>query len=394
MATAPFTVVGKIIAPLPASLTTTEVYLRNMHGEELEVAYDSDWENNGLFTVNAANFNHNPIIDDYLTIYAIDEIGMGGTGYRKTYNFKVEITPQFLPPITLEYYDLVPPIIHAIYFLEGEYTNKRDNHLILDVEGAHSMVFTGDIVYPIPSERILFDGQIAVKLTSVDAVKSLHIYFYDLNNNMAEGSVSIVYDTVPPFITNLYASDLDEITIVFNEPIRKDGAELLTNYAISGLIVKSATLMDDKRTVILKTNRMFAIRYNMEIRNIMDLAGNVMNDAYISFEGYPYAGFDWTDLDLEADVNWIRKIHLDELRLYGGMKDVEPPAGGWTNPVIVASETDILFEHWDELKKQINKTYINRYGTSIMWTSGPLVMDKTFLSVRHIKEFRAVIDAM
>lgn len=394
MATAPFTIVGKIIAPLPASLATTKVVLRNMYGEEIEVEYDADWINNGLFTVNAANFNHNPIVDDYLVIYAIDEIGEGGTGYRKTYNFRVEHTPQFLFPITLEYYDLIPPIIHAIYFLEGEYTNHKDNHIVLDVEGAHSMEFEGDMVYPPADTRILFDRQIATTLTDGDATKVLNIKFYDENNNMAQGTASIIYDTIPPFITSIVAADLNKINIVFNEPVRKIDAETLTNYQISGLVVKGAELLDDKRTVTLTTTRMFAIRYNMEIKYVKDLAGNVMADTLISFDGYPYAGFDWTDPDLVADYNLIRKIHLDELRAYGAIKFVIEPPGGWTDPVIVASETDILFEHWDELKKQIDKAFIDKYGTSIMWTAGPLIMDKSYLSVRHIKEFRAVIDAM
>jgi|GEM_PF-4217009 len=390
MATTPFTIVGRIYAPEPSSLDNTTVFLKNMYGEELEVQYDNGWLSNGIFTVNAGNFDHNPIYEEFMTITAVDPVA----SYRRVYNFQVAMTsPQFLPQIDLEPYDVTAPIINAIYFLEGEYTNQQNNHLIMDVDGAASMEFYGDVTVPTIGERILFNDQIVTRLTTHDGLKTVRIKFYDENNNSSEGSASITYDTIKPFVVSITATGSTSVVLTFNEVIRNDDANNASYYRIAGLHVRSAELLPDRYTVRLTTSSMFAIRYTMEVRSIRDLAGNVMDDLIVSFEGYDQGGFDWTD-EIIADDTLIRQIHIDELRANSLIKGVTPPQGGWTDPLIVADTTDILFEHWIELRERISRTYANRFGESVSWTSGPLVKDKSYLSARHIKELRAVVDAL
>jgi len=393
MATAPFTVVGKVVAQLEATLASTKVYLRNMYGEELEVQYDDSFDTTGMFTVNAGNFMHNPIPGDYLTIYAIDEVEIGGSGYRKTMNFVVTTTPQFVPDVILEYYDLIGPT-GSMYFLEGAYTNRRENHLIMDVENAHSMTFYGDIEYPSAGERVLFNPQIVVRLTPSEGNKNVRVVFFSDNNNFTERTVAIIYDTIKPYVFNVTAPDMYNVHVVFSEMVRKEDAENRNYYAIAGLDIVSATLLEDYQTVVLNTNRMFSLRYTMEVSSVRDLAGNVMDSAIISFMGYEMAGFVWTP-GVEAE-NVIQAVHLQELRTNAESRGVVPPNTNreWTDETLVVGETDIKWEHWSELREAIDKTFMEIYGRPVGWTTGQLNKDRTYLSARHLKELRAVVDAL
>ena len=392
MASTPFTIVGQIAYSTEYDRANVRVYLRNVYGDELEVQYDPYYDYEGFFTVNAGNFNHPPVYQEYLTICAIDVTGDDDSGYRINYNFKVLTSPQFLQPITLEPYDNVGPVINGLYFLEGAYTHLYDNHLMIDVDDASSMMFTGDVASPLV--RVLFNDRIVIKLTSGDGAKTVNCRFYDEHNNYSDREIGIILDTVKPHVVSVNGIDHQSVEIVFDEVINSTDANNKLNYRITGMTVSSATLQVDNRTIVITTDdRMFGIRYNMEIANVRDLAGNIIDTLVISFEGIPYAGFIWTD-EIVADDGYIKAIHLQELRDNAIERGVIPPTGGWTDPSIMAETSDIYFEHWNELRARISLLYAQRYGKTLSWVSGPIIVGVSNLSARHVKELRAVVDAL
>ena len=392
MAAAPFTIVGKINDSMLYTLANVKVYLRNLYGEELEAVYDLEFDVNGLFSFNASNFDHNPVSQETLTLFAIDTTGTEQTGYRIYYNFLVNFSPQFLQPLTLEPYDTTGPVINNLYFLEGDYTCSVYNHLMMDVEGASSMIFSGNIVAPI--ERMLFNDRVVIQLSDVNGSKTVLCRFYDEHNNYTDGQVGIFLDTVKPIVTNVVAIDHKNVEITFSEVVRSVDANNKNNYNITGMNIQTVQLQPNNMSVIVTTvDNMFGVRYYMEIRNVRDLAGNIMDDAVAVFDGVPYPGFIWTD-EILPETTYIKAIHLNELRTNAITKGVTPPVGGWTDTLVEADVTDIYFEHWNELRERIAITYSDRYGRNISWVSGPLSPGATYLAARHIKELRAVVDAL
>jgi len=66
------------------------------------------------------------------------------------------------------------------------------------------------------------------------------------------------------------------VRILFNEPLEKNSAEAVSNYSITpSIIIYSATLQADNRTVVLDTSgHQEKIEYTLVVNNVEDLSGN------------------------------------------------------------------------------------------------------------------------
>jgi hypothetical protein len=264
---------------------------------------------------------------------------------------------------------------------------------VLDVDDAHSMEFYGDITSPVPNERFVYSTPLVVKISPLDGIKTARIKFYDENNNASEGMATIIYDTIKPFISSISATGSNEIRVVFSEIVNKADAENMRNFVISGLDIKGLELQEDYQTLIIQTNKMFYIRYVLDARNVRDRASNIMEPTLVSFMGYQHPGYDWYDPEIVGDETYIKAVHLKQLRDQTKAKFMVANDYVWIDNVLIPNETDIIWEHWNELREKMNRAYLDKYGYHVPWVSGPLLKNQTYLSARHLKELRAVIDA-
>ena len=111
-------------------------------------------------------------------------------------------------------------------------------------------------------------------------------------------------DTTPPSITSVTAIDAGHIDVVFNENVQRATAEDVDNYIIvetttplssfkeiattpgDTLVLDSAALNSDNRTVSLSTSPMNAAPYDMSVVGVKDASGNSINTPVLeSFTG-------------------------------------------------------------------------------------------------------------
>lgn len=104
------------------------------------------------------------------------------------------------------------------------------------------------------------------------------------NEGESGGTVSVTTgaDTIKPTVTAVSAETTNEIKIKFSEKVDKTTAETVSDYAISNDInVISATLSEDEKTVLLKTDTLSElVTYTVTISGIKDksVAGNVIDE--------------------------------------------------------------------------------------------------------------------
>ena len=108
-------------------------------------------------------------------------------------------------------------------------------------------------------------------------VYEYNVYSFDLAGNRSTNSAQIQVTTLtdqnPPEVVELAPISKDHIKIVFNENVDQTSAETTGNYSITpDLVIQSATLSGDGRTVILVTSILQANQqYTVTITNIKDL---------------------------------------------------------------------------------------------------------------------------
>lgn len=114
----------------------------------------------------------------------------------------------------------------------------------------------------------------------------------DLSGNVMEPFekriVGMARDTVRPYVISIKPESINSIIISFSEPLNRIMAERLENYIIEGnaLTIKDAILDEKENTVTLITSEQKPnTTYRITIRNIADLADNVMYDTTRSFTG-------------------------------------------------------------------------------------------------------------
>jgi len=100
---------------------------------------------------------------------------------------------------------------------------------------------------------------------------------YDSNNNESEKSVEyafLIQDVFPPDVVLVVCELVDQIRVVFDEPVEKTSAEIAGNYTISNpsVVVQNAILQADLKTVILNTTQHVNGSYTLTINNVRDRA--------------------------------------------------------------------------------------------------------------------------
>ncbi|MEN7547767.1 malectin domain-containing carbohydrate-binding protein [Rapidithrix thailandica] len=115
-----------------------------------------------------------------------------------------------------------------------------------------------------------------------------NLYFVFKNNSVADNIFDINYvefsgsgvsqDNVPPGIIEVVGKSRTNIHVRYWEPVDKNTAETLGNYAINnGLTLQAAALQADGKTVILTTTEMGDEEsYTLTVNNIKDFANNVI----------------------------------------------------------------------------------------------------------------------
>lgn len=95
-------------------------------------------------------------------------------------------------------------------------------------------------------------------------------------------------DTIKPYVNMVKSSSLNSILINFSEPLNRITAERIENYIIEGnaLTIEEAIFDEEENTVTLMTSEQTpGATYRLTIRNIADLADNVIYDTTRSFTG-------------------------------------------------------------------------------------------------------------
>jgi len=114
----------------------------------------------------------------------------------------------------------------------------------------------------------------------------------DLSGNVMEPFerriVGMARDSIRPYIKQVIVESNKSVILYFSEPLNKITAERIENYIIEGnvLTIEDAMLDEKENSVILITSEQKPNTiYRITVRNIADLADNVMSDTPISFRG-------------------------------------------------------------------------------------------------------------
>ncbi|NQT26838.1 Ig-like domain-containing protein, partial [candidate division KSB1 bacterium] len=137
---------------------------------------------------------------------------------------------------------------------------------------------------------------------------------YDSSGNESVFSTEHTFeiaDQTAPTLTSLAIEQIDRIRIVFNEPIDQGAAQNVSNYTITGaanIVVQSASLQTDQRTVILNTTQHEVGSYTVTIGNIRDQA-TVPNTANDIVRNYTWGSTD-SEPPLLVSVDPVRSDML------------------------------------------------------------------------------------
>jgi hypothetical protein len=120
-------------------------------------------------------------------------------------------------------------------------------------------------------------------------------------------------DTTPPEITGLYTASESKVHVLFSEKVSLESANNKDNYAIEPeLIIVSAALQDDEKTVIFTTsNHQRGLIYTLTVNGIQDQAYSPNTIAENTTKYYTYVD--------ELVVYHITPVEYDTTRLGVGM---------------------------------------------------------------------------
>jgi|GEM_PF-894323 len=137
--------------------------------------------------------------------------------------------------------------------------------------------------------QVYRDGQIInttanTVFTDVDLLEntsySYSVYSVDDAGNRSASattrSISTTADMTAPAIVRATGIDVENVDILFSEPVTAASAENTSNYEMSnGLSVRTAVLMEDQRTVRISTSaQVVDVYYTVYVSNIRDVASN------------------------------------------------------------------------------------------------------------------------
>ena len=108
-----------------------------------------------------------------------------------------------------------------------------------------------------------------------------------LSSRPTPGARNVPSDTKPPAVVRVEAAGDLFVVVEFNEPLDSGEATDCAHYVIDGLDVEDAWLSRDGRTVLLQTTpQVLDETYAIDITEVADAAGNVMEPASSTFAGY------------------------------------------------------------------------------------------------------------
>jgi fibronectin type 3 domain-containing protein len=139
---------------------------------------------------------------------------------------------------------------------------------------------------------------------------------YDQSHNESGFSTEssfFVTDDAPPVIESVTCQLADLVLVVFSEQVNEASAELVSNYQISGgIVVQSAELQPDNRTVRLSTLTHASGTYEVTVNNVKDRASVPNTIVANSKKTYSWSGSDLTPPTVNA-VELIRQNFLSVL---------------------------------------------------------------------------------
>lgn len=115
-----------------------------------------------------------------------------------------------------------------------------------------------------------------------------------------------VPDVTPPNIQSLNAISNTEVEVLFNEPVNTTNAQNISNYSVNNGLGNPATAVQNstnKALVTLSFTQPFAngILYTLQVKNIDDLFGNLMQTEEKTFSFYKAQMYDVVITELMAD---------------------------------------------------------------------------------------------
>jgi len=215
-------------------------------------------------------------------------------------------------------------------------------------------------------------------IVAVNNVTDLAGNVINPNNNTASYDFSLI-DITPPQVESAALLDSVRLNVYFTENLDPNTAQNINNYSIAGITITNATL--NANIVTLSTSVHTLGTYSVEVSNVTDLAGNVV-DPQANSAIYEYLST--TDLFMFPVANVLASvvpepIHTGEKTLDGlGFDDGDPDSrwAGDTMPewlvydlgdVQILNVTKLSFFKWNE-----GRTYnytIQVSSDSSSWTT-------------------------
>jgi predicted phosphodiesterase len=115
-----------------------------------------------------------------------------------------------------------------------------------------------------------------------------------VNGDMMDGPMSdpvtkqTLADTTAPTIDSVWVFSQTTVEVVFSEPVEQTSAETVSNYAIEGVSISSATLQGDTETVVLTVSTLSeGVTYTLTVNYVTDCAftpNTIVPDTLETFE--------------------------------------------------------------------------------------------------------------
>ncbi len=142
------------------------------------------------------------------------------------------------------------------------------------------------------TSALVFSDVSVSALTSYDYA----VLAYDENGNASALSPAVEVTTLSdqdlqaPLLVSAMGSQTS-VVVVFNEDLEVGSAETLAHYSTTAaVVITSATLAGDNRTVVLETSGHVAGDYVLSVSGVEDVAGNAMALEDIAYSYAPFSG--------------------------------------------------------------------------------------------------------
>lgn len=128
--------------------------------------------------------------------------------------------------------------------------------------------------------------------------------------------VALSDDNVKPVIQSFFRHQDAKLELVFSEPVDRGSATNRSHYVLNnGLRVNDVHLSDDNRKVTITTSsQRDGTSYRLTVKNVKDLAGNVMQEWSVNFlsdSSWPVATFRFNESTAVITVIFSEKVHPD-----------------------------------------------------------------------------------